>query len=492
MSNERYTISKQYCDGVGDGLRYAYGGTDQYYPSQWENAIKGLKKTLQAKTATPGAAQQVIEPDSGYDGLSAVTISGDADLVTGNIKKDVNIFGVTGTFEGGGGGRVTQDSSGMLTLSEDGSIVAEVPLSVTQNGRSVPPTGFAYSEVNVAVSSGSATLVTKNITVNGTYNASSDSADGYSIVTVAVPTSGVNIPVSMAVTTQPTKTSYDISEILDLTGIVVTATYADGTTANVTSSCTFSPANGTALNTAGTQTITATYTYTNTSSGNNYSLTVTMTATTSVTVSVPVPTASVKAKIGTSDTITTLGGLFGPLGNGVNKYISPYSANNTFIALDTSLPYEIKIAFKLTQAITKGGNLISPIYYTGVPYLSAGPEGLYGLYCEIHSSAEGSPASYLLYDHTEFAPSVNTEAYIRVIFDGTDFKVCADDGRGSEVVKTLSNFTPYVGYEDTKFYLAGSYMDSGSFAYNADGAFINIENTYIKQNGTLIWGVPQS
>lgn len=36
-----------------------------------------------------------------YDGLSQVTVNGDADLVAGNIKKDVEIFGVTGTYEGG-------------------------------------------------------------------------------------------------------------------------------------------------------------------------------------------------------------------------------------------------------------------------------------------------------------------------------------------------------------------------------------------------------
>lgn len=66
--------------------------------------------------------------------------------------------------------------------------------------------------------------------------------------------------VSIAVTTQPTKTEYDVGDTLDLTGIVVTASYSDGTTADVTSSCTFSPANGSTLSTAGTQTVTASYT----------------------------------------------------------------------------------------------------------------------------------------------------------------------------------------------------------------------------------------
>ena len=41
----------------------------------------------------------------------------------------------------------------------------------------------------VDVSGGGSTLITKSISANGTYNASSDSADGYSQVTVAVPNS---------------------------------------------------------------------------------------------------------------------------------------------------------------------------------------------------------------------------------------------------------------------------------------------------------------
>lgn len=103
----------------------------------------GSSPKLQTKTATPSESTQTISPDSGYDGLSSVTVNavsrtyvgsgvtkkaaatytpktsdqsiaasqylsgaqtikGDANLVAGNIKSGVSIFGVTGTYAGGG------------------------------------------------------------------------------------------------------------------------------------------------------------------------------------------------------------------------------------------------------------------------------------------------------------------------------------------------------------------------------------------------------
>lgn len=99
--------------------------------------------SLQSKTVSPSESAQTVSPDSGYDGLSKVTVNaisstyigsdvtkksaatyipkttdqsiasgqylsgtqtikGDANLVAGNIKSGVNIFGVTGTYAGGG------------------------------------------------------------------------------------------------------------------------------------------------------------------------------------------------------------------------------------------------------------------------------------------------------------------------------------------------------------------------------------------------------
>ena len=60
--------------------------------------------------------------------------------------------------------------------------------------------------------------------------------------------------------TNPTKTSYEQYENLDLTGCTVTANYASGKTEDVTSSAVFNPADGSKLSTSGNINISVTYT----------------------------------------------------------------------------------------------------------------------------------------------------------------------------------------------------------------------------------------
>jgi len=63
--------------------------------------VIGTMPDVGQQTVTPGTAAQTIT--QGYhDGTGSVV--GDADLTAENIKKDVTIFGVTGTHEGEGGG----------------------------------------------------------------------------------------------------------------------------------------------------------------------------------------------------------------------------------------------------------------------------------------------------------------------------------------------------------------------------------------------------
>ena len=57
---------------------------------------------LQEKTVTPTKEGLSVVPDSGFDGMSKVTVNGDANLVSENIKEGVSIFGITGTNVGVG------------------------------------------------------------------------------------------------------------------------------------------------------------------------------------------------------------------------------------------------------------------------------------------------------------------------------------------------------------------------------------------------------
>lgn len=81
-----------------------------YTPSagKWFSAVSvnvpAQSFVTQSKTVSPTTSNQTITPDSGYNGLSkviinAVTSSIDPDIQASNIKKGVEILGVTGTYE---------------------------------------------------------------------------------------------------------------------------------------------------------------------------------------------------------------------------------------------------------------------------------------------------------------------------------------------------------------------------------------------------------
>ena len=141
-------------------------------------------------------------------------------------------------------------------LKVDSLVVTTQPTKLTYiEGESVDLTG--------AVITATAGLLSGNVVSAVSVSPSVLTTPGTQTVTVSYggeeATFTVTVEaVTLSITSAPTKTAYVVGETLDLTGIQVTAT-AGGVGTDVTSECTFSPADGSAITEAGTITITATF-----------------------------------------------------------------------------------------------------------------------------------------------------------------------------------------------------------------------------------------
>ena len=149
--------------------------------------------TTQTKTATPSTSQQIITPDSGYDGLSRITVEA---MPSGSLSTP------------------TISSSGLITaqVGTSGYLASGTKVTkqlTTQAAKTVTPTASEQTVVNSAVYTTGAVKVaavpseTKTITANGTYTPSSGKY--LTQVTVNVPASGID-------TSDATATANDIAE----------------------------------------------------------------------------------------------------------------------------------------------------------------------------------------------------------------------------------------------------------------------------------------
>ena len=103
--------------------------------------------TKAAATITPGTSNQTIASGTYLTGTQ--TISGDANLVAGNIKNGTTIFGVTGTYSGGGG---------TLTVATKTATLSAVGQTLSFTGLSGTPKYWFVKTTSQISSSGSTTI----------------------------------------------------------------------------------------------------------------------------------------------------------------------------------------------------------------------------------------------------------------------------------------------------------------------------------------------
>lgn len=129
----------------------------------------GSTPVIESLSVTPSISAQTITAPSGTDGYSPITVSAvtasiDNNIVASNIKKDVQILGVTGTYEGSGGGSsgtryyAWQDSGGFLFMTREENPTINSTLYVYMNNIMYSLTGQA-SITEVVISNVNAIII---------------------------------------------------------------------------------------------------------------------------------------------------------------------------------------------------------------------------------------------------------------------------------------------------------------------------------------------
>lgn len=175
---------------AADKLLQTYTATKNDGTKVTGTLIPSVAPTLQSKTVSPSTSQQTVSPDSGYDGLSSVTVnampSGTAGTPTAtkgtvsnhSVSVTPSVTNTTGYITGG-----TKSGTAVTVTAEE---LASGTKNITENGEGIDVVGYLDVDVNVTP-----TLQTKSVTpTESAQTVTPDSGyDGLSQVNVArIPT----------------------------------------------------------------------------------------------------------------------------------------------------------------------------------------------------------------------------------------------------------------------------------------------------------------
>lgn len=225
----------------------------------------GLKASSVTIKSSPSKTKYLQEEALDITGLKVEASVGE---LSGDVTADVTVIPANGTI-------LTNQTKidvkyGGITESIPIEIVQLTGIEVTSN-----PTKVNYLEgqnldlTGIAVTGTFSDSSTSDVTNLCTFTpASGTKLDTVGTNEITVSYNGLSDSVSVSVyeadsisiTNQPTKTIYKTDEPLDFTGLIVTGSNSEaGLSADVTSACTFNPAEGTTLDEEKTYTISVSY-----------------------------------------------------------------------------------------------------------------------------------------------------------------------------------------------------------------------------------------
>lgn len=121
---------------------------------------------LQTRSVTPSTSTQTITPSQGYCGLRSVSVSGDSNLISSNIKSGISIFGVSGNVTAGF--ELYKNSS--LSSNSSREIIITLPKRITSRNYSIAAIGYNCLKYYDDVYCYSETLINPLVMENNPYS----------------------------------------------------------------------------------------------------------------------------------------------------------------------------------------------------------------------------------------------------------------------------------------------------------------------------------